>query len=294
MNLKEIYKQKKIAISFEIFPPKNDTDGTKTNTLFNELEKLKQHNPSLISVTYGAGGSNRNESVEIIKRIQSELEITAMPHFTCVSTDKANIKKYLTEIESLGIKNILALRGDIPEQGQIFDDFKHASELVEYIKAKSSLSVAVAGYPEGHIEAESLEKDIEFLKQKVDKGADIIYTQLFFNNDCFYEFIDKCAKVGIDIPIIPGIMPITNYKSIQKMISLCNVDIPKKLAEKFENNKDDNDYIKKIGIEYATEQCQDLVKSGIKGLHFYTLNKAEAVSKILENTDIGQNNETNI
>lgn len=289
MNLKEIYSQKtnKPIISYEVFPPKNDIDKTKLNNLFNELNILKKYNPSLISVTYGAGGSNRNESIEIIKLIKDELKITAMPHFTCVSTNKENIKTYLNEIETLGVKNILALRGDIPSEGQVYNDFKHASELVEYIKTESSLSIAVAGYPEGHIEATSFEKDIEYLKLKVQKGADAIFTQLFFNNKCLFNYINKCQSTGIDKPIIPGIMPITSYKSVEKMISLCNVDIPKTLAEVLDKYKDDNDYIKKFGIEYSTVQCQELIEKGIKGIHFYTLNKSESVAEILTNLNIG-------
>ena len=288
MKLEELYNNtQQPIISYEVFPPKDDFDNKKTNKLFEELTTLKRFNPSLISVTYGAGGSNKNQSIDIIKRIKDELGITPMPHFTCVSTNKANIKKYLKEIEMLGIKNILALRGDIPTQGQVFDDFKHASELVAYIKKETKLSVAVAGYPEGHIDAESLEKDIFYLKEKVNKGADVIYTQLFFNNDCFYEFLEKCTNQNITKPIIPGIMPITSYKSIQKMLSLCNIDIPKEVSETIEKHKNDNEYIKKFGVEYATRQCENLIKNNIKGLHFYTLNKAQSVKAILENINIG-------
>ena len=289
MKLKDLYlsNKQKPVISYEVFPPKDDNDGAKTASLFSELSALKKFNPSLISVTYGAGGSNRNQSVDIIKRIKNELKITPMPHFTCVSTDKIHIKSYLSEIEELGIKNILALRGDIPEQGQIFDDFKHASELVEYIKKESSLSVAVAGYPEGHAESLSLDDDIKYLKLKIENGADIIYTQLFFNNNCFLSFLDRCSDVGINIPIIPGIMPITSYKSIQKMVQLCRVDIPKSLLDIIELHKNDNDYIKKLGVEFATKQCKELIDCGINGLHFYTLNKSNSVSKILENLNMG-------
>lgn len=289
MKLKDLYSSSSHnpIISYEVFPPKDDNDGMKTDSLFSELRKLKKFNPSLISVTYGAGGSNRNQSVDIIKRIKNELKITPMPHFTCVSTDKALIKTYLSEIEELGIKNILALRGDIPEQGQVFDDFKYASELVEYIKTESSLSVAVAGYPEGHIEALSLEDDLKYLKLKVDNGADVIYTQLFFNNNCFLSFLDKCTNFGINIPIIPGIMPITSYKSIQKMVQLCRVDVPKSLLDIIELHKNDNDYIKKLGVEFATRQCDELIALGVKGVHFYTLNKANSVSNILQNLNIG-------
>ena len=286
MELKEIYsnrKSNKPVISYEVFPPKDDADGQKLEQLFVELKKLLKFKPSLISVTYGAGGSNQTESIEIIKRIKSELMTTPMPHFTCVSTSEKNIKTYLKTLEQLGIENILALRGDIPQNQEICHDFKYASQLVECIKSESRLSVAVAGYPEGHKEAESLEKDIHYLKQKVDKGADVIYTQLFFNNRHYFDFAEKCQKFGITAPIIPGILPVTNFKTLEKMTSLCKVDIPKELYDKLNAHSEDKEYIKNTGIEYATKQCQELIDAGVDGLHFYTLNKEYATGKILSN-----------
>ena len=284
MNLKEIYKNKtqKPIISFEVFPPKNDTDGSKFADLFKELDKLNRFNPSLISVTYGAGGSNQNQSLDIIKKIQNKLKTSPMPHFTCVSTNKANIKVWLETIEKLGIKNILALRGDIPQNGNMYDDFKHASELVAYIKANSNLTVAVAGYPETHKDAISEKDDLAYLKNKVDKGADVIYTQLFFNNDHFFSFIEKCNKLNINVPIIPGILPITSFSQLAKMAELSKVEIPQKLLEQLEAKKDDKEYIKNLGIEYATKQCESLLNKGINGIHFYTLNKAYSVTEILK------------
>ena len=285
MKLKEIYQKSNNTpvISYEVFPPKEDIDGKKTETLFSELLILKKYSPSLISVTYGAGGSNQNESIDIINRIQNELNVTPMPHFTCVSTSEENIKLYLKSIEKFGVENILALRGDIPEDGNICKDFKYAYELVNCIKKQSSLSVAVAGYPEGHKEAESLAKDIDYLKKKIDCGADLIYTQLFFDNNHFFSFVDLCIVKGIDVPVVPGILPVTSFKQLKKMASLCKVEIPKAFHEKLEKHKDDKDYIKKCGIEYAISQCETLVQNGIVGLHFYTLNKSKAVSEILSN-----------
>lgn len=284
MKLEEIYlKEKEPVISYEVFPPKEDFDGKKLEKLFSELKKLKQFNPSLISVTYGAGGSNQNESIEIISRIKNELKITPMPHFTCVSTSEHNIKSYLKNIESLGVENILALRGDIPENGEICKDFEYASDLVSCIKKESTLSVAVAGYPEGHKEAVSLQKDIEYLKKKVDLGAKIVYTQLFFNNSHFFTFVEMCQKQGIYIPVIPGILPVSSYKQLEKMASLCKVEVPETLAKVLEQHKDDKDYIKKYGTEFASNQCIELLQKGVRGLHFYTLNKADAVSEILSN-----------
>ncbi len=285
MKLKEIYSVNtaKPVISYEVFPPKNDADGQKLEQLFLELEKLMKYQPSLISVTYGAGGSNQSESVEIIKRIKTDLKTTPMPHFTCVSTSEKNIKNYLKILEQLSIENILALRGDIPGTQEVCHDFKYASELVEYIKKQSSLSVAVAGYPEVHKEAVSPEMDIEYLKNKVDKGADVIYTQLFFNNAHYFNFCEKCQSKGINIPIIPGILPVTNFKTLEKMTSLSNVDIPQDLLTKLNKHKDDKDYIKQTGIEFAIKQCKELIESGVRGMHFYTLNKEYATGKILGN-----------
>ena len=284
MKLKDIYTQeKKPIISYEVFPPKDDNDGTKMKNLFEELNKLLIFNPSLISVTYGAGGSNQNESVEIIKRIKEELKVPPMPHFTCVSTSTKNINAYLKKIESFDVKNILALRGDIPKEGNICHDFKHADELVQYIKTNTNLSVAVAGYPEGHKECESLEQDLNYLKQKSDKGADVIYTQMFFNTDHFFSFAEKCEKLGISQPIIPGILPVSTYNQLFKMADMCKVEIPQKMRETLEKHQDDKDYTKKYGIDYASHQCQILLDNKVKGLHFYTLNKSQAVSEILKN-----------
>ncbi len=284
MNLREIYsKSNRPVVSYEVFPPKDDIDGSKLEQLFNELSVLKKYNPALISVTYGAGGSNQNESLEIITRIKNELVVNPMPHFTCVSTNESNIKTYLETIERLGIENILALRGDIPADGRICHDFKYASDLVKYIKNKSALSVAVAGYPEGHKEAASLEDDLKHLKEKTKLGADVIYTQLFFNNSHFLSFVDNCSKLDIHVPIIPGILPVTSYKQLEKMTSMCKVDVPVSMRDVLEKHSSDKDYMKKYGVEYATCQCQQLLESGVAGLHFYTLNKSFSVNEILSN-----------
>ena len=284
MNLREIYsKSNRPVLSYEVFPPKDDIDASKLEQLFIELSVLKKYNPSLISVTYGAGGSNQNESLEIITRIKDELGVTPMPHFTCVSTNESNIKTYLKTIEQLGIENILALRGDIPADGRICHDFKYASDLVKYIKNKSSLSVAVAGYPECHKDAASFESDLRYLKEKVTLGADVIYTQLFFDNNHFFSFVDKCSKLDIYVPIIPGILPVTSYKQLEKMTSMCKVDVPVSLREALEKHSSDKDYMIKYGVEYATCQCNQLLESGVAGLHFYTLNKSFSVNEILSN-----------
>lgn len=291
MTLKEIYltyKESKIpVISFEIFPPKNDEDGTKLQKLLNHLSILKKYNPAFISLTYGAGGTTQNASLDIIKKIQNELNFNVMPHFTCVGASKSGVKTYLDEIQGLGIKNILALRGDIPEGvTQVNFDFEYANELVEFIKSQTQLSIGVAGYPEGHINCNDLLLDIKNLKQKVDAGADAIYTQMFFDNDKFFKFIQKAKKEGIEVPIIPGILPIMSYHQLERMLSMARVTVPKSLMDKLEKYKDNSDDIKQIGIEFASNQCQQLLDAEIAGLHFFTLNTSNAAGQILDNLGI--------
>lgn len=275
MKLREIYNTDKTVISFEVFPPKENSEK-----LLEEIKDLKHHNPAFISLTYGAGG-NENKSFELLKQIK-DTGINVMPHFTCISTTKENIERNINKLIDLKIENILALRGDIPENKELQKhDFNYASDLVEFIKHKTNLSIGVAGYPEGHIESPDLDTDINYLKAKVDKGVDAIFTQLFFDNNNFYKFIDKTEKAGINIPIIPGIMPIISKKQVEKMVKLANITVPQNVQENISKLKD-KDLIE-FGIEYATSQCEELIKNGIKGLHFYTLNKSYSTNEILNN-----------
>ena len=281
MELKEIYRQgrrignhSKLPISFEVFPPK---DGN-LSELFEQVRILSKYNPALVSLTYGANGSNRDLSYELLQMF-IHLGLNVMPHFTCVCSSHNMVQGYIREIENLGIENILALRGDLPD-GQCLLDFEHASDLVDFIHQKSSLSIGVAGYPECHVECESLDKDIKNLKQKIDAGADAIFTQLFFNNDKFYRYVEKVRNAGIDVPIVAGIMPIRGLKQIEKMVAIAGVEIPKKLKSQLEEFPQN---IKKIGVEFAINQCQDLMDNGVEGLHFFTLNHADQTSEILDN-----------
>lgn len=294
MTLREIYANNNDksypVISFEIFPPKNDEDGSKLDKLVYHMGILKKYNPAFISLTYGAGGTNQDFALDIIKRVKSELNVTVMPHFTCVGASSESVKAYLKEIQSLGIKSILALRGDIPEgMTQSSFDFKYANELVEFINAHTQLSVGVAGYPEGHLECTDLQTDLDNLKRKVDAGADAIFTQMFFDNEKFLDFVSKAKNSGINIPIIPGILPIMSFPQFERMLSMAKVSVPTSLMQNLEKYKDDNDSAKAIGIEFATQQCQQLIAAGIEGLHFYTLNTSNSVGKILDNLKIGQN-----
>lgn len=277
------------VISFEIFPPKNDENGTKLDKLIEHLAVLKKYNPAFISLTYGAGGTNQDFALDIIKRIQNELNLSVMPHFTCVGASRESVKNYLNEIQSLGLKNILALRGDIPDGiVQTNFDFKYANELVDFIKASTQLSIGVAGYPEGHIDCIDLSTDLDNLKRKVNAGADAIYTQMFFDNDKFVNFVQRAKNAGINVPIIPGILPISGFQQLERMLLMAKVSVPKSLMEKLERYKDNPDDSKKIGVEFASCQCRHLIEAKVAGLHFYTLNTSSSVSQILDNLGVGQ------
>lgn len=283
MRLIDIYKADKTPISFEIFPPKDDLNGDNLNQLYIELERLKEYNPSLISVTYGAGGSNKEKSYNIVKSI-CEQNITVMPHFTCVCSKKEQIDNYLNQLKDLHIENILALRGDEPKDITVcYLDFRYANELVSYLKEKTNFSIAVAGYPEGHINAPDLKTDIKHLKNKLFAGGNVIFTQMFFDNEKLFRYKELLAHEDINVPVVAGILPIRSYSQLNRMLSMAKVTLPVKLMNKLEKFKDNSDDIKKIGIDFAIEQCNELIQNNISGLHFYTLNKSDSVSKILDN-----------
>ncbi|MDR1327227.1 MAG: methylenetetrahydrofolate reductase [Heliobacteriaceae bacterium] len=306
MKLQEIYSKKNIqhngafewvkpVISFEVFPPKENE-----SEFFAELDKLKTHEPAFISLTCHAGksiapltkGGSATPEVNPTRRGDSILErisesFNVMPHLTCVCSSKESVERDLQVISDMGIENILALRGDLPTTplysgGGLDSGFNYANELVEFIKEKSDLSVAVAGYPEGHIEAGNLFSDIENLKRKVDAGAQAIFTQLFFDNDKFFSFVQLVRDAGIEIPVIPGIMPIISLKQITRMTSLANITIPQSLMQRIEQYKNNPSDMKKLGTEFASYQCRQLIDAEVKGIHFYTLNKANAILQILE------------
>jgi len=302
MTLREIYSshseqknsrfsQKMPIISFEIFPPKNDDDGTKLQKLLGHLDILKKYDPAFISLTYGAGGTTQTNSLEIIQHIKKDLDLKIMPHFTCVGSSKEQVECYLKEIQDLEIKNILALRGDFPDGIHAPNsDFQYANELVSFIKSKTDLSIGVAGYPEVHIDCEDLSLDIKNLKRKVDAGGDAVYTQMFFDNDKFFKFQELAKDAGIDVPIIPGILPIMNYKQFEKMLSMARVSVPKSLMNQLEKYKENSDDIKKVGIEFASSQCQQLIDAEITGLHFFTLNTSSSLCPILDNLGVSVKN----
>ena len=280
MKLEEMYKSEKPVITFEVFPPKKDD----FSELLLHLSVLKKYNPALVSVTYGAGGSSREKSFDIVKSVKKELGITPMPHFTCICSSKDFIVDYLNKIQAEEIENILALRGDEPKEIDVcYRDFRYANELTEFIKQRTSLSVAVAGYPEGHVDSASIEDDIDNLKRKVSSGASVIYTQLFFDNRYFLDFMERLDKADIQVPVIPGILPVSSYAQLKRMTEMCGSKVPLETDKFFSKYADDEKSIFSAGVDFASRQCEELLAAGVKGFHFYTLNKSDQVSNILEN-----------
>lgn len=274
-----IVKDTKPNFSFEIFPPKgtNDLSG-----IFGTIDALASLAPDLISVTYGAGGSSRDNTVEIASAIQTKYDIPALAHLTCISSTREEIDNILKQLQEKGVKSILAMRGDITPEAKV-GDFKHASELIAYIKANYDFRVLAACYPEKHIEAYSMEEDLKYLKQKVDCGVDALITQLFFDNEAFYSFHHKVREIGIDVPVVAGIMPITSAKQIERMVSMCGAKIPKEVQQFIMAFGHNNMAIKEAGIAYATNQIVDLLAHGVDGIHIYTMNQPEVTKRIAEN-----------
>ncbi len=283
MKIGEYLKQGNFSVSFEFFPPKTP-EGERQ--LFETIEELKTLNPTFVSVTYGAGGSTRDRTRNIVKRIHEETGLTVMAHLTCIAHTREELYEILSDYKNIGIENILALRGDVPHDRPDFRPpegaCKYAVDLVRLIREKfgNYFSVGVASYPEGHPESPNMEWEIRYFGEKVRAGADFSITQMFFENHYYYEFIDMCQKEGINIPIIPGIMPITNFKQIKKFASMCGATIPQSLIEKMEPVEDRPEEIAKIGVEFAIAQCEDLLRNGVPGLHFYTLNRSRATLEI--------------
>jgi methylenetetrahydrofolate reductase (NADPH) len=288
--VRDIYAAKGAAgrpvISFEFFPPKTD-EGDRT-LLEKTLPALLQTKPDYCSVTYGAGGSTRDKTLMIVDRIQSEHRFTAVAHLTCVNSTRDQIRDLLNQIRDMGVKNVLALRGDPPGGGEFQatpGGFEFSSELVRFIREQADFSIGVAGFPEGHIACKQGKLvDWGYLKEKIRAGADFVITQLFFDNADYYEFREHLTKQhGVAIPLVPGIIPIGSATQIKRFTSLCGARIPPPLAAKLEELATDDAAAAEFGIEYATRQCRELLDAGAPGIHFYTLNKAPATVRILKN-----------
>ena len=283
MKFAELYKSGRPDISFELFPPR--TDKTLIE-LKERLPKLIDLNPSLMTVTYGALGSTRDKTLEIASAIKNEYGMECAHHLTCVGSSRQEIDLILQDIRNHNIENIVTLRGDPPQGETKFtaprDGFSHGNELVEYIKRVGGFSIAVAGYPETHIEAPDVDKDLQNLKRKVESGADVVITQLYYDNRSFYDFLERCRAIGINQPIIPGLMPILGVEQIKRITSMCGATIPLDLLRRLDDARDDVKSVHEIGIAHTTNQALDLLKQGVPGIHFYVLNRHFHIAEIIQ------------
>lgn len=284
MKIRDLFSQGKPLFSFEFFPPKSDAGMANLEKTIRELVDL---NPAYVSVTYGAGGSARERTVALVTRIQDELGLCAMAHFTCVGSGKEEMGQVLDRLVDGGIENIIALRGDPPAGAEVFeqapDGFAHASELVTFIRRRfgDRICVAGAGYPEGHVECRDLESDMAHLAAKVKAGADFLITQLFFDNQHYFSFVKRARAAGITVPIVPGLMPIGNLAQIERFTKLCGATIPAALFAELDRCRDDPAAVAALGVAHATAQAVELLHGGAPGIHFYTLNQSPASRVIL-------------
>lgn len=283
-KLQHLYGDGRFSISFEAFAPKTE-DGM--NDLFANLTDLNRFGPAYMTCTYGAGGSTREKTLRIVGRMKKQFQLPVAAHLTCVGSTVADLLSFLHDAEQLGVDYIVALRGDPPKGQSAFQvvegGLRYAGELVALIRQHygDRFGIAVAGYPEKHIEASSMDADLDNLKRKVDAGADVVISQLFYINDDFYRFRDLCAARGIDVPIVPGILPITSLHTIKRITSMCGARLPKGLLEKLEAHADDPQGQFDVGVYHATRQVEDLTEQGAPGVHFYVLNKSHATGQLL-------------
>ena len=282
MRIDEILAAQGPVFSFEFFPPK--TPAGEQN-LYAALSELKALEPSFVSVTYGAGGSSREKTIEIVKRIKDEFGLEAMAHFTCIGATVGQLRETLDEMQLAGIDNVLALRGDPPagEEDWIKTDggLEYSHELVQLIDGNYPFAIGAACFPETHIHADSPEADLRYLAEKVQAGADFLITQMFFDNDAYFDFVARARAAGIQVPIIPGVMPITRVGQIERMAKMCCAAIPDGLREELHARGEDAEAVLDFGVAYATLQCSELLAAGAPGIHFYTLNRSPATRAIL-------------
>lgn len=285
MKLSAAYGPGKFGLSFELFPPKTPQGVA---NLFQHVARLVEFRPSFITCTYGAGGSTQGTTLEIVSRVHREFNLPVATHLTCVGSTADQLREYLRSARKQNVENVVALRGDPPKGDTAFravgGGFSNANELVALVRSEfPDLGIAVAGYPEKHQEAPSLDVDLANLKRKVDAGADIVLTQLFYNNDDFFRFRDRCHALGINLPIVPGLLPVTNFAQIQRITSLCGAQLPPEFVRQLEAAGDAANEQFKIGVEFATQQSQALIDAGVPGIHYYVLNRSEATAEVLEN-----------
>lgn len=278
MKISELFSKGKCIFSFEVFPPKKDMPA---DTIYSTLQSLKELDPAFISVTYGAGGTGGgNITGEIASYIRNDLGITSAAHLTCVSNTRSDIDMILDDLKAKGIKNILALRGDINPERPPKHEFEHASDLISYIKQRGDFHISAACYPESHLDSPDIVTDIRHLKEKQDAGAEHMISQLFFDNELFYSFLEKARIAGITVPIEAGIMPVTNKKSIERMVSMCGASLPAKFTRMMARYENSPEALRDAGIAYAIDQIVDLIASGVDGIHLYTMNNPYIARKI--------------
>jgi methylenetetrahydrofolate reductase (NADH) len=283
MTITKHYGPGKFGLSFELFPPKTDAGE---QAMYRHLDQLAEFKPDFITCTYGAGGSTQGKTLGIVEQVKQRYEVPVASHLTCVGSTVEQLRSYLTDAAARGVDYIVALRGDPPRGETTFQavdgGLRYANELVDLIRGEfADFGIAVAGYPETHQEAPSPEADLENLKRKVDAGADIVMTQLFYDNDGFFRFRDRCDAIGVHVPLIPGILPVTSLAQIQRITSMCGARLPEAFAKQL-GERDDEDWQFQVGVEQATKQVQGLIDADVPGVHFYVLNKSQATSAVLQ------------
>ena len=278
MKISEILKQDKVTLSLEVFPPKTSEKYETTAATAKKIAALK---PDFMSVTYGAGGGTGTFTAGIASEIQNEYDVPVLAHLTCVSSSRPFVRDMVARYKELGIENILALRGDIPQDGKVSEDYSHAVELIRDLKELGDFCIGGACYPEGHIECEHKADDIRYLKEKVDAGLDFLTTQLFFDNNILYNFLYRIREQGIMVPVIAGIMPITNGKQLARSVAMSGTDVPQRFRNIVDHFGDNPAAMRQAGIVYATEQIVDLVANGIRHIHVYTMNKPTVSADIM-------------
>ncbi|MEX1024217.1 MAG: methylenetetrahydrofolate reductase [NAD(P)H] [Planctomycetota bacterium] len=284
MTIPDLFGRGRPVFSFEFFPPKSDEAARGLMKTIADLKAM--HQPDFVSVTYGAGGSTRDRTLELVSRVQGDLGLTAMAHLTCVGHDRAELASVVDRLRSRGVRNVLALRGDPPKGETEFravdGGFQHANELIEFLRGGyDDLGVGAACYPEKHPESPDGDDDLRWTVNKVESGADFLITQLFFDNQDYFRFVEQAREAGIGVPIVPGIMPITNVSQIQRFTKMCGACLPEDLLERLVAYQEQPDVVMAIGIEHAIRQCRRLLDAGAPGVHFYTLNKSHATRPII-------------
>jgi methylenetetrahydrofolate reductase (NADPH) len=290
MSLSETYAPGRFGLSFELFPPKTPQGEEQ---LFAHVAELVKFEPDFITCTYGAGGSTRAKTLDIVSRVKRQFGVRVATHLTCVGSTVDDLRAYLNDATARAVDYVVALRGDPPKGEATFQavvgGLRYANELVALLKAEfPAYGIAVAGYPETHQEAPSTDVDLANLKRKVDAGADVIVTQLFYDNADFFRFTERCRAVGVRVPIVPGILPVTNFAQIQRITSLCKAKLPTTFVDALSAAGDDDDAQFEIGVDYATRQVDELIRHGVCGMHFYVLNKSQATARVLGNVALAR------